>query len=151
MLAEKFLHYNIDWVCEKTLKICRFLGFPHALFAFKFMLLFTYDRSEFMKKKKGFTLVELLAVIVILAIILIISVPLIINTINTSRLASFKSSAELLVTEAEKQYMIDQTERANAGGDWYIMIRKSKGEAEESSVREKKREVATSDSCRKDQ
>ena len=35
-----------------------------------------------MKKKKGFTLVELLAVIVILAVILVIAVPKIMDTIQ---------------------------------------------------------------------
>ena len=35
--------------------------------------------------KKGFTLVELLAVIVILAVILIIAIPQIMNTIQESR------------------------------------------------------------------
>ena len=69
------------------------------------------------KKSKGFTLVELLAVIVILAIILVIAIPQILKTINSSRLAAIKSSAELLVNEAEKQYMIDQTESANTGDD----------------------------------
>ena len=69
------------------------------------------------KKKKGFTLVELLAVIVILAIILIIAVPQILNTINSSRYAAIKSSAELLINQAEKQYMTDQALSANTGSD----------------------------------
>ena len=43
-----------------------------------------------MKKKKAFTLVELLAVIVILAIILVIAIPQIINVIRTTRISSFK-------------------------------------------------------------
>ena len=45
--------------------------------------------------KKGFTLVELLAVIVILAIIALIAVPITINIINNSRESSNKSSVEL--------------------------------------------------------
>jgi type IV pilus assembly protein PilA len=42
-----------------------------------------------MKKKKGFTLVELLAVIVILAIIMIIAIPAVLNTMQTARKKSF--------------------------------------------------------------
>ena len=56
-------------------------------------------------KKKGFTLVELLAVIVILAVILVIAIPQIMNTIKTARLSSFKDSAILIATNAEKDYL----------------------------------------------
>ena len=62
-----------------------------------------------MKNKKGFTLVELLAVIVILAIILVITVPQIMKTIESARLGAFKSTAKLLLSQAEKQYLVDQT------------------------------------------
>ena len=62
-----------------------------------------------MRNKKGFTLVELLAVIVILAIILVIAIPQILKVINSSRLAAFKSTSELLINQAEKQYLVDQT------------------------------------------
>ena len=43
-------------------------------------------------KRKGFTLVELLAIIVILAIIAVISVPMMTNFIESSRKKTFKSS-----------------------------------------------------------
>ena len=68
-----------------------------------------------MKKTKfrGFTLVELLAVIVILAIILVIAVPQIMKTIESARLGSFKSTAKLLLSQAEKQYLVDQTLNVN--------------------------------------
>jgi len=52
--------------------------------------------------KKGFTLVELLAVIVILAIILIIAVPKIFDVINSARLNSFNLSSKLLENATEK-------------------------------------------------
>ncbi|MBQ1813066.1 MAG: prepilin-type N-terminal cleavage/methylation domain-containing protein [Bacilli bacterium] len=58
-----------------------------------------------MKNKKGFTLVELLAVIVILAIILIIAIPQIMNTIKTTRLKSIEDSARLIATNADKDYL----------------------------------------------
>ena len=43
-----------------------------------------------MKNKKGFTLVELLAVIVILAVILVIAIPRILDVIDSSKLSSFE-------------------------------------------------------------
>ena len=55
-------------------------------------------------KKKGFTLVELLAVIVILAVILLIAVPKIGDVIYSSRKNTFKNSAYALVSTAEKLY-----------------------------------------------
>ena len=61
-----------------------------------------------MKKKKGFTLVELLAVIVILAVILVIAIPQIINVIKSARISSFKDSAILIATNAEKDYLSNQ-------------------------------------------
>ena len=56
-------------------------------------------------KVKGFTLVELLAVIVILAIILVIAVPKISDTIKNSKKASFESSAKTIASQAEKKKM----------------------------------------------
>ena len=58
-----------------------------------------------MKKKKGFTLVELLAVIVILAVILIIAMPKISEVINNSKKASFEATAKTIASQAEKKYM----------------------------------------------
>lgn len=62
-----------------------------------------------MKKKNGFTLVELLAVIVILAIILVIAIPQIIKTIDAARLSAFRSSAKMLLKTAEKDFLVQQT------------------------------------------
>ena len=56
-------------------------------------------------KGRGFTLVELLAVIVILAIILVIAVPKIADTIKNSKIASFESSAKTIAAQAEKKKM----------------------------------------------
>ena len=61
-----------------------------------------------MKNKKGFTLVELLAVIVILAVILVIAIPMILDVIDSSKLSSFESSARMIISDAEKQYAINK-------------------------------------------
>jgi len=65
-----------------------------------------------MKKRNnkfGFTLVELLAVIVILAIILVIAVPQIMNVIKDTTKASFESSAKMVAAQVENQYTVAQT------------------------------------------
>ena len=56
-----------------------------------------------MKNKKGFTLVELLAVIVILAVILVIAVPKITSTINSTRKGAFESSIKMIAQGAERE------------------------------------------------
>ena len=66
-----------------------------------------------MKNKKGFTLVELLAVIVILAVILIIAVPQIMKTINETKLKTMEDSAKLIATNAEKDYLSQQAINQN--------------------------------------
>ena len=55
--------------------------------------------------KKGFTLVELLAVIVILAVVLIIAVPQITETIKASRLKTIEGSAKLIAKNADEYYL----------------------------------------------
>ena len=59
-------------------------------------------------KGHGFTLVELLAVIVILAVILIIAMPKISEVIKKTRLSSLEATAKLLINQAEKKYTENQ-------------------------------------------
>ena len=54
--------------------------------------------------KKGFTLVELLAVIVILSIIGLITVPIIVSNIERSRVSTYRTNTQTLM-EASKQYV----------------------------------------------
>ena len=56
-----------------------------------------------MKKKRGFTLVELLAVIAVLAIILVIAVPKIMNVIEDAREGTLLATAKIIAREAEKK------------------------------------------------
>ena len=60
-----------------------------------------------LKSKKGFTLVELLAVIVILAVILAIAVPGISNMIESSKRNAFESSLKMILKAAELKKLED--------------------------------------------
>ena len=53
-------------------------------------------------KKNGFTLVELLAVIVILAIILVIAVPKVMSIIEDAKMGTLESTAKMIASQAEK-------------------------------------------------
>ena len=59
------------------------------------------------KNKKGFTLVELLAVIVILAVIMIVAIPSVLTIMTTARIKSFEEYVHKVVAAAEKKYMSD--------------------------------------------
>jgi type IV pilus assembly protein PilA len=69
-----------------------------------------------MKKSRGFTLVELLAVIVILAVILVIAIPNVMKMIDKARLDSYKRTEDMLVSAAQK-YMAQQGITLNTVGD----------------------------------
>jgi len=58
-----------------------------------------------MKKKKGFTLVELLAVIVILAIIMIIAIPAVLNTMQTARKKSFMEYVQKVYNTVQSKWL----------------------------------------------
>ena len=57
--------------------------------------------------KKGFTLVELLAVIVILALIMVLTVPTILDQMNSARQSSFLLYAEEMLKNAQTRYQSD--------------------------------------------
>ena len=63
-----------------------------------------------MDKKKGFTLVELLAVIVILAIIALIATPIILNVINDAKKQAAKDSAYGYMDAVEKYIVSSELE-----------------------------------------
>ena len=69
-----------------------------------------------MKKNKGFTLVELLAVIVILAIIMIIAIPAVLQTMQSARQKTFKEYVTKVYTTGQNAYLSNQTLGGNASG-----------------------------------
>ncbi len=60
-----------------------------------------------MKNKKGFTLVELLAVIAILAILVIIALPNVLNMYKKAQKEMFLTEAKKVYSEAEKKYLLN--------------------------------------------
>ena len=58
-----------------------------------------------MKNRKGFTLVELLAVIAILAILVIIALPNVINMYNKAQKETFLTEAKKVYSESEKKFI----------------------------------------------
>lgn len=63
-----------------------------------------------MKKlnNKGFTLVELLAVIVVLAIIMIIAIPSVLKSMNNAKKGAFKIEAQKVLNTAQQIYESDE-------------------------------------------
>lgn len=58
--------------------------------------------------KKGFTLVELLAVIIILAIVVGITIPAVLTTVNSTRDKAFQTAADAAADWFERQYQAYQ-------------------------------------------
>ena len=72
------------------------------------------------KHKRGFTLVELLAVIVILAVIMIIAIPSVLTIMTTARQRTFSEYVTKAVTAAEKKYMSDTMMGEIPGSSCYL-------------------------------
>ncbi len=66
-----------------------------------------------MKKKKGFTLVELLAVIAILAILVLIALPNILNLYRNARENTFVDEVQNIVRTAQQKYIEDSMNNKN--------------------------------------
>ena len=76
-----------------------------------------------MKNKKGFTLIEILAVIIILGILLIIAVPSISNYINDSRKHAYITTAKEYIKEAQKKVSSFEYEFYDRDTSYYIDIK----------------------------
>lgn len=71
--------------------------------------------------RKGFTLVELLAVIVILAIIMIIAIPAVLQTMNLARQKTFKEYITKVYTAAQTYQVAQSTAGATNKGALYTV------------------------------
>ncbi len=63
---------------------------------------------KYKTRKKGFTLVELLAVIVVLALIMVFAVPSVMNTMNSAKKKSLQMYAEKMISTAMQQHQSDK-------------------------------------------
>ena len=78
-----------------------------------------------MKRKDGFTLVELLAVIAILAILVIIAIPNVVSMVERSRKSIAETNARSLVNAAKSYYIKSEMSGKNleeidlTGADFY--------------------------------
>ena len=70
-------------------------------------------------KKKGFTLVELLAVIAILAILVIIALPNVIGLFQDARKNSFANEVREIFKQSESQWALDSYDISSSGTDHY--------------------------------
>ncbi len=68
-------------------------------------------------KKKGFTLVELLAVIAILAILVIIALPNVLGMFNSAKKNTFVTEVETIYKQAQTNFINDALQ--GAGERWY--------------------------------
>ncbi len=66
-------------------------------------------------KKKGFTLVELLAVIAILAILVIIALPNVLGMFNSAKKNTFVTELQSIYDTASKQFISDSMGKRNSG------------------------------------
>lgn len=87
-------------------------------------------------KNKGFTLVELLAVIAILGILVLVTLPNIVESFNKSKDKNFVSEAQAIYKTAKNQYVMD-----SAKG--YITIAYVKGFSSPSGIYSKEMDVSS--------
>ncbi len=75
-----------------------------------------------LRDHRGFTLAELLAVIVVLAIILVLTMPAIMNTMESSKQSGFKMFAKRVAKNAAEQFTVDGLlEITDASGMCYTL------------------------------
>jgi len=72
-----------------------------------------------MKNKKGFTLVELLAVIAILAILVIIALPNVLELFTNARKSAFHTEVREVFKQAQTQFVTDSVQVTGSGSRVY--------------------------------
>lgn len=73
-----------------------------------------------MRKKNGFTLVELLAVIVVLALIMVLAIPSVLDVMGQARKKSFVLYLQQTVIDVQTQFTYDSNEGPIKGRGWYV-------------------------------
>lgn len=73
-----------------------------------------------MKNKKGFTLVELLAVIAILAILMLLVTPSVLKMLNQGKKNTFVTQVQSVWKAAETKYINDAISTANPGPYYFV-------------------------------
>lgn len=63
---------------------------------------------KYVKSKKGFTLVELLAVIVILGVIMVIAIPSVLETMEVAKVKSLQEYGQKVKTNGESKYLVQK-------------------------------------------
>ena len=71
--------------------------------------------------KKGFTLIELMAVVVIISLVCLLTFPNIVNQIKKSKDVN-KDNVEKVVISAAKKYVNDNIDKYNEEGDYCIAV-----------------------------
>lgn len=64
-----------------------------------------------MKRNQGFTLLELLAVMVVLGVIVLIAVPMIMDVIENSKMGTIKNSASGIVDAARQYHALEMEDK----------------------------------------
>lgn len=77
-----------------------------------FLLYYNYNGDN-MKSKKGFSLLELLFVMILLAIMVLIAYPQIINRYNYTKKSSFLTEAKAIINESNKKYSTEHMKGNN--------------------------------------
>lgn len=72
--------------------------------------------------KKGFTLIELMAVVVIVSLVCLLTFPNIVNQIKKSKDTN-KDNVEKVVISAAKRYVNDNIDKYNEQGDYCISLK----------------------------
>lgn len=66
---------------------------------------------KYVKSKKGFTLVELLAVIVILGVIMVIAIPSVLETMQVAKTKSLQEYAQKVRNVGKRKYLVKKNSK----------------------------------------
>ena len=88
-----------------------------------------------MKKKNGFTLVELLAVIVVLALIMVIAIPSVLDVMNQARRSSFVEYSQKVISNTLTEYAFDANNTIPGAGRYVYDINQDLGSLHQGSYK----------------